>query len=176
VREERELTTAPDPHHRIPDGPPPHPAAAGRSARPVSLRQKSSRPSPEKKPAVAGREAGRHQKRKQDRMPKAIIAAFSNPASPEVEDEFNTWYDQVHLQEILGIPGVTAGTRYRLADGANPFPQPHRYLAIYQLDVEPDTVLAEMSSGRLSPSPDLLDRATAQIASWVALDPPEITP
>jgi hypothetical protein len=30
----------------------------------------------------------------------------------EVEDEWNTWYDEVHLPDALACPGVLGGQRY----------------------------------------------------------------
>jgi len=103
-------------------------------------------------------------------MAKAIIAVYSNPSSPELEDEFNTWYDQVHLKELLAVPGVTKATRYRLADGVNPGTPEHRYLALYELDTEPGAVLAELGSGRLASS-DTLDAASVRLACWVPINP-----
>ena len=48
------------------------------------------------------------------------------------DDEFNDWYDNVHLKEVLELPEFTAATRYRLSDGQLFPDQPHRYLAIYE--------------------------------------------
>ena len=31
---------------------------------------------------------------------------------PEVEDEWNRWYDEVHLPDALACPGVFSGRRY----------------------------------------------------------------
>jgi hypothetical protein len=31
------------------------------------------------------------------------------------EDEFNRWYDDTHLPEMLQVPGFVAGRRYTLA-------------------------------------------------------------
>jgi hypothetical protein len=45
--------------------------------------------------------------------------------------EFNRWYNEVHVPEILGCPGWHANRRYECADG-----EP-RFLAIY--DLEDDT-------------------------------------
>jgi hypothetical protein len=47
---------------------------------------------------------------------------------PAFEDEFNRWYAEEHFPAITGFPGVLSGRRYRsTAD-------PHRYLALYELD------------------------------------------
>jgi hypothetical protein len=54
---------------------------------------------------------------------------------PEVEDDFNAWYDEEHLPALAGVPGTLAARRYRSAetDGT------HRYVAIYHLR-SPDVV------------------------------------
>ena len=48
------------------------------------------------------------------------------------DDEFNDWYDTIHLKEVLEVPEFTAAQRYRLGDGQLFPDQPHRYLAIYE--------------------------------------------
>jgi hypothetical protein len=45
----------------------------------------------------------------------------------EYADEFNRWYNEVHVPEILGCPGWLANRRYECVDG-----EP-RFLAIYDL-------------------------------------------
>jgi hypothetical protein len=47
---------------------------------------------------------------------------------PKVEQEWNGWYDNKHLPEILGCPGFLNGTRYRSTGDAAP-----RYLTVYEL-------------------------------------------
>jgi hypothetical protein len=97
-------------------------------------------------------------------MARTIMAVFTNPASPHVEDEYNSWYDEVHLKELLAVPGVVGATRYRLGDGA-PSPSEHRYLALYELDGPPETVLAQLGSGAVAVSPTV-DSAGARILFW----------
>lgn len=54
---------------------------------------------------------------------------------PEVEDEFNRWYDTTHMPETLGCPGFVRGWRFRAEhDGEH-----QRYAAVYE--VEHDRVL-----------------------------------
>lgn len=47
---------------------------------------------------------------------------------PEHAAEFNRWYSEVHVPEILACPGWAAGRRYECLDG-----EP-RFLAIYDLE------------------------------------------
>jgi hypothetical protein len=62
-------------------------------------------------------------------------------SDPAREDEFNRWYDEVHLPDLLSVPGIVAARRYRVAParGAEPSSQ---YLAVYEIEAEnPEAVL-----------------------------------
>jgi hypothetical protein len=72
-------------------------------------------------------------------LSQAIYLAFANPASTQAEGEFNRWYDEVHVPDVLGIPGIVAATRYRQSPfQRQPYHGRHsyRYLAVYELDTE----------------------------------------
>lgn len=69
-------------------------------------------------------------------MSKALLVSLANPSSPARDEEFNTWFNEVHGVEALGLPGFRSMTRYKIVDqpvppGAEPA---HRYLAIYEID------------------------------------------
>jgi hypothetical protein len=68
------------------------------------------------------------------------MLAFTSPTSPETEDEYNSWYDTKHLHDVVGIKGVVAATRYKLAQGVETLPgvggPTQQYLAIYELEAE----------------------------------------
>ena len=72
-------------------------------------------------------------------MAKALMVVGSNPTEPDREAEFNAWYTDTHLDDVLKVAGFTVARRYELSD-ARPMvgttPSPFRYLAIY--DVESD--------------------------------------
>jgi hypothetical protein len=63
-----------------------------------------------------------------------LFVVMSN-AVPGQEDEFNSWYSNRHLADLLAIPGVRAAQRFQLAlpgpSGAVP---DFRYLALYEAD------------------------------------------
>jgi hypothetical protein len=73
------------------------------------------------------------------------ILAVQTEAKPGQEEEFNTWYDEVHVPEILATPGFDACRRYRIR--RSPLaPEGHedewgKYLAIYEIS-GPDLVVA----------------------------------
>ncbi len=61
-------------------------------------------------------------------MAKGIMLVESVPSSPDREDEYNTWYDEVHIPELLALDGIVAARRLRPVDGNGP------YVAIYELE------------------------------------------
>lgn len=73
-------------------------------------------------------------------MSKSILTVFTNCAA-EKEAEFNKWYDEVHVPDILAIEGFTAARRFKLA-GPGPQvqtqngPATAQYLALYEMDSE----------------------------------------
>ena len=64
--------------------------------------------------------------------------ALTNP-EPGKEPEFNAWYDQHHLREVVEYgSGMVRGRRYRLSDEQRPGQEapPWRYLALYDLECD----------------------------------------
>lgn len=66
-------------------------------------------------------------------MAKFAMLTFSNAVEGK-EGEFNTWYDAVHIGEILAIPGFMAAQRFEQAPDMPGGPA--RYLAIYEIETE----------------------------------------
>jgi hypothetical protein len=101
-----------------------------------------------------------------------VFLVLSNPTEGR-EDEYNEWYEQVHLPDVLAVPGVAAAQRYRLATMPedSPIPKPaHQYLAVYQLDGDPADVMQQflerVGSGKMVLS-ESLDLATVSMHHWV---------
>lgn len=55
------------------------------------------------------------------------LLIVSMDVAPEVEAEFNAWYDTEHLPALLQVPGVICGRRFK-AEAGSP-----RYVAVYHL-------------------------------------------
>lgn len=96
-------------------------------------------------------------------MQRGIVLVFSAPASPEVEDDYNQWYDDVHLKEVLQVEGFVGGRRYKLDRDQPRPPRPgtplaeQPYVAVYDVEAErvadAATALAAAVPGmRLSPT------------------------
>jgi hypothetical protein len=108
-----------------------------------------------------------------------LLLVLSNPVSGQ-EERYNEWYDRTHLAEIMAVPGVVSGQRFELAPveippagDAAPAPA-HRYLAAYELDQDPDEVMAEfvrrMTTGEIGIDPSI-DMNTISTTIWRARGP-----
>jgi hypothetical protein len=101
------------------------------------------------------------------------LIVFTEPR-PGREAEYNEWYDQVHLKDVLETEGFVAAQRFELAPaqmgelGEN---APSRYLAIYE--VETDDLAAALEklnagSGTMQMS-DALDLEGARAIAYSAI-------
>ncbi|WP_026400549.1 DUF4286 family protein [Actinomadura rifamycini] len=71
-------------------------------------------------------------------MPKrTILHVESGPAGPDVADEYNRWYDEVHIPEMLAIEGIVAARRYAPVDGDT-------YIAHYEIEGDPEAAMARL--------------------------------
>lgn len=67
-------------------------------------------------------------------MAKQILVVVSNP-TPGQEKEYNRWYTEQHLDDLLRMPGFVAAQRFKLAfDSAKSLPGP--YLTIYEMETD----------------------------------------
>ena len=79
------------------------------------------------------------------------------------EEEYNEWYQNVHLHDVVALEGFKSAQRFRLnrsllADGSAPQP----YLAIYDVETDDidraiDGMLARAADGRMVISTALAD-------------------
>ena len=69
-------------------------------------------------------------------MSRPVFVALTNSVSPERDEEFNQWYNEVHAKDLLSLPTMRSMTRYRALQQITPGGQDphHKYLAIYDLD------------------------------------------
>jgi hypothetical protein len=74
-------------------------------------------------------------------MPRTIVLVFTNCADPARGKEFNDWYDNTHVPDVLETPGFVSCTRYEMV--GDPGPGQGNFLAIYE--VESDDLLATMA-------------------------------
>jgi hypothetical protein len=120
-------------------------------------------------------------------MAEVLLVVFSNPADG-ADEEFNRWYTEVHVPDVIKLGGARCGRRYQ-ASGVPllpGIPEPGRYAAVYEVQadsVEQIEAIAARFAGSLttgeadiSPSMDL----PSVQAAWLfpvtgTIDSPERT-
>ncbi|GEM31280.1 hypothetical protein NN3_22870 [Nocardia neocaledoniensis NBRC 108232] len=70
-------------------------------------------------------------------MTRYQYAVLTNPVEGR-EDEFNEWYTNTHVRDVLRIPGFVSAQRFELSsDGQRAAgPHPWRYFALYEIETD----------------------------------------
>lgn len=79
-------------------------------------------------------------------MAKATMVVFTNPVSADAEDEYNEWYDNIHLADVVAIDGFVSAQRFRVVDVeavAAGSDSAHRYLALYEVESDDLNAVAQ---------------------------------
>lgn len=93
-------------------------------------------------------------------MDNPALMVFTNPMEGQ-DAEYNDWYSNVHLAEVLEVPGIVAAQRWQVVvpdavEDSLTSPA-HRYLAVYELDGRPAadvvaSLIATASTMDISPA------------------------
>lgn len=90
-----------------------------------------------------------------------LFLAMTNPRVGMDEEEFNRFYDEIHVPDVIGAPGWVAAQRYRLCSEQR-FDQdpPWRYMAVYEVELPAGEIMAALEQrpdigpiGRPEPRP-----------------------
>ncbi|WP_110948843.1 DUF4286 family protein [Pseudomonas bohemica] len=72
------------------------------------------------------------------------FVVLTNPVQGQ-EHEYNHWYDQQHLPDVLAVPGFISARRFRMVHDPMVSTPLWRYLALYEIDAaDPVAVLDEV--------------------------------
>jgi hypothetical protein len=100
-------------------------------------------------------------------MERYLFVTYTDCSDPSREDEFNDWYNNVHVPDMLETPGMISATRWE-----NIFPRGNKrrkYIALYELETDDiekfDQTLRE--NGRRS-------KERGRLSDLIVLDPPEV--
>jgi len=103
-----------------------------------------------------------------------VFVVFTKPVEG-MEDEFNNWYDNQHIHDVVKVPGVVSAQRYEMVHpGPGGGEMTNRYLAIYQIDGPPEAAMDVMMARFLTedmPGTDALDLEATEMAVWAPRGP-----
>jgi hypothetical protein len=99
-------------------------------------------------------------------MGKYTLVVFTNPVEGR-EDDYNEWYDNQHLGDVIAAAGFDRAERLRLTDIGTPSAGLHRYVAFYQVETDDPAstfkgLLAAAGTDAM-PISDALDLASASM-------------
>ncbi len=63
-------------------------------------------------------------------MRKGILYVESRPSSPDRDAEYNSWYDEIHLPQLMALDGFVSARRLRPVADDGP------YVALYEIEGE----------------------------------------
>jgi hypothetical protein len=94
-------------------------------------------------------------------MARYLWLVFSNPIDGEA-DEYNRWYSEEHMLDVLSVDVVSAAQRFEFAASIDG-PEPHqRFPAIYEIEANnPHEAMTAIDKAR----------ATGKMRGTTALDP-----
>jgi hypothetical protein len=75
-----------------------------------------------------------------NRRERGLMLVFIDPKSAETEAEFNAWFDDIHLDEVLSVAGIASGARFKRIPIARPTPSPISQQYLTLLEVEADDI------------------------------------
>ncbi len=68
-------------------------------------------------------------------MRKHFLLFFSNPIDGR-EEEYNKWYTDRHLHDVVKVPGFVSAQRFELSEAQMQEGIEYRYLAIYEIETD----------------------------------------
>ena len=106
-------------------------------------------------------------------MEKWLLIVESNCRDETRESEFNSWYDTIHIPDILNdSPGFRTATRYVIRD---PNGQRAKHLAIYEIETEDINKTREFhlknvenkkAAGRWTDLLEVTSRRVCKVEKW----------
>jgi hypothetical protein len=72
---------------------------------------------------------------------RGTLVVATNCSDPAREEEYRRWYLSTHLPDVLEVPGVVGAQLY---ENVAPKEGEARYTAIYQIEGDPEAVVAEL--------------------------------
>jgi hypothetical protein len=97
------------------------------------------------------------------------MIVHARPAHPDRADELNEWYDEVHLPELVGLPGFVGARRYVVCDRSTGEPDPAdpSYIAVYELEADDLTAPLRAMADRPKDGP-------GRTSDALQVDPPPV--
>jgi hypothetical protein len=102
-----------------------------------------------------------------------LYIVLGNPLTPEQDAEFNEWYNETHIPDVLAaVPGVRSAQRYKVRQldrDADKAPR-YSYMTVYEYEGDANEVMAgigaAVASGEIRMDDAPFDRFKVNMAFW----------
>ena len=101
-------------------------------------------------------------------MPSYTLIALTNPLEGQ-EEEFNRFYTEQHIPDVLKVPGVVAAQRFKIC--TDPSKALYQYFATYEIEAD-DVMAVAAEIGRRSGTPDMAKNPAQNKANYAAFFEP----
>ena len=104
-------------------------------------------------------------------MPKGVLFVMTEPLEGK-DDEFNEWYDTVHIPELLKVPGVAAAQRFVAVPWTKGELPDRQYLTVYEFDTDVDEVkeaIKRARPGDAAKIPPVIDTSASIVYAFQAI-------
>ena len=107
-----------------------------------------------------------------DTSPPTYLIVQTGPVEG-CEDDYNRWYENVHIPEVLDLPGFVAAQRFKLSGvqrGSETLPH-NNYLVIYELTIDPGEALERITATASERGPGVGVAPGSSALYWTAVTP-----
>ena len=94
------------------------------------------------------------------------LVVFTNPTEG-MEDQFDEWYVNQHLPDVLAVPGFKAGQRFELEqEQLQAGPHPWRFMTVFDIETDDlrhtfDTLISRVNTPLMPMSPSIAEHRIA---------------
>jgi hypothetical protein len=98
-------------------------------------------------------------------MTKYVFCVFTNAVEGR-EAEYNDWYTNTHLADVVAVPGFVAAQRFKV-EAAGQHGPAHRYLAIYEVETDDlEATKAALMNAAKSGAMPVSDALDPNVSAW----------
>lgn len=99
-------------------------------------------------------------------MENGVMVVGTNPVSGR-EDEFNEWYANEHIPDMLAVPGIVSARRYVALEEPVQADEEssYRYLAIYEIEGSIPAAMGALSEADIKQSPAMEEQTSVAVYS-----------
>lgn len=88
-------------------------------------------------------------------MARYIMLALNGPAGSEADEAtYGQWYQDVHIPEMLAVPGVTSARRYQTLHSSTDW----RYVSVFEIETDDLATTTAALRTSVQPSDPALDK------------------